>query len=108
MDAARRLAVFGLRGTIAMSAGGRGGVVPSLSAEQLIDAVPGLAGTGTGVEVEDFRRLPGASLSIPDITSLAEAIRARFTDGVDGVVVSQGTDTIPLPASERGCHRSAW
>jgi L-asparaginase len=94
-EAGRRVAVFGLGGTIAMNAvSGGGGVVPSLSAEQLVDGVPGLAQTGITVEVEEFRRLPGASLSIGDITALATAIRGRLEAGVDGATVIQGTDTI--------------
>jgi L-asparaginase len=95
MEAAgRRVAVFGLGGTIAMNATAGGGVVPSLSAEQLVAAVPGLAQTGISVEVEEFRRLPGASVSIADITALATAIGGRLEAGADGVTVIQGTDTI--------------
>ena len=90
----RRVIVLGLGGTIAMTTASTGGVAPSLSAEQLIDAVPGLAATGITVEAEDFRRLPGASLTIADVTSAAEAIRERLASGADGVVVVQGTDTI--------------
>jgi L-asparaginase len=96
--AGRRVAVFGLGGTIAMAANTGGGVVPSLSAEQLVAAVSGLDRTGIRVETVDFRRSPGASLSPADITELAAAIDARFADDVagrvDGVVVTQGTDTI--------------
>jgi L-asparaginase len=86
--------VLGLGGTIAMTATSGGGVAPSLSAEQLIEAVPGLADTAISVEAEDFRRLPGASLSIADVTAAADAIRERRASGVDGIVVVQGTDTI--------------
>lgn len=95
-DPGRRVAVFGLGGTIAMNttADAHGGVVPSLSADQLVAAVPGLAQTGIAVEAEDFRRLPGASLTLTDITALAAAIRARLAAGADGAVVIQGTDTI--------------
>lgn len=90
----RRVVVFGLGGTIAMSAGAAGGVVPALSAEQLVAAVPGLAETGVAVEVHDFRRVPGASLTFADLAALADAIDQRLTAGTDGVVVTQGTDTI--------------
>jgi len=47
----RRVIVFALGGTIAMSTTPTGGVVPALSAEQLIAAVPGLADTDITVEV---------------------------------------------------------
>src|SRR6266540_1008075 len=55
-----------------MTAAAAGGVAPALSADQL----------------------PGASLGFDDLTALAAVIRDRFADGVDGIVVVQGTDTI--------------
>ncbi|UJW32449.1 asparaginase [Saccharothrix sp. AJ9571] len=91
---ARRVVVFGLGGTIAMTSAVGGGVVPALSADQLVAAVPGLAESGISVEVEDFRRVPGASLSIDDVTALSTAVQARLAAGADGVVITQGTDTI--------------
>jgi L-asparaginase len=87
--------VFGLGGTIAMSSSPTGGgVVPALSADQLVAAVPGLAQTGITVEVEDFRRVPGASLAFDDLAALAATIQTRLAAGADGVVITQGTDTI--------------
>ncbi|CRK58675.1 L-asparaginase [Alloactinosynnema sp. L-07] len=94
-QANRRVVVFGLGGTIAMTSSDTGGVVPALSAEQLVAAVPGLADTGITVDVVDFRRKPGASLTFDDLTELADAITTRLADSdVDGAVVTQGTDTI--------------
>jgi L-asparaginase len=92
--ARRRVVVFGLGGTIAMTTGPTGGVVPALSADQLVAAVPGLAETGVAVEVEDVRQVPGASLSFDDLAALAGLIERRLADGANGVVVTQGTDTI--------------
>src|SRR5262245_21308240 len=93
-NARKQVAVFGLGGTIAMTAGGRGGAAPSLSVAELLAAVPDLAALDVELQVEDFRRLPGASLTFEDLHALAAAIRDRLTAGVDGVVVTQGTDTI--------------
>jgi L-asparaginase len=89
-----RVVVFGLGGTIAMTTDGSGGAVPALSAEQLVAAVPGLAETGIEIDVVDFRQLPSASLTFEDLAALAEAIDKRLAQGADGVVVTQGTDTI--------------
>lgn len=88
------MVVFGLGGTIAMTATSSGGVTPSLSAAQLLAAVPGLDRSGIEVTVVDFRQLPGASLTVDDITALSAAVAERLADGADGAVVIQGTDTI--------------
>ncbi|HEY0807830.1 MAG TPA: asparaginase [Pseudonocardiaceae bacterium] len=91
---AGKVVLFGLGGTIAM--GGRTdlGVSVTLSPEQLLAAVPGLAETGIAVDVVDFRQVPGASVSFADLRSLAGEIADRLAGGADGVVVTQGTDTI--------------
>lgn len=87
------VAVFTLGGTIAMTAA-PGGVVPALTGQQLLDAVPDFGGLGVRVEVHDFRRVPGASVTISDVFDLAAAIGERLRSGAAGAVVIQGTDTI--------------
>ena len=122
MAARPRVAVFTLGGTIAMApargtdsavaAGGAdsavraGGAdsavpggetasaVPALSAADLLASVPGLSGVGAGITVHDFRRLPGASLSIEDVLDLAGSVAHELAAGAAGAVVIQGTDTI--------------
>lgn len=90
-----QVAVFGLGGTISMAATGAGpGVIPSLSAAELLAAVPGLQRTGIALDVTDFRRLPGASLGFDDVLALSATIADRLAAGADGIVVIQGTDTI--------------
>ena len=89
-----RVTVFALGGTIAMAPAGPGGVVPALSAEQLVDSVPGLADLDVEIDAVNFRQLPGASLTFDGLDELAGAIRDRFAAGADGIVVTQGTDTI--------------
>ncbi|GGJ96016.1 L-asparaginase [Pilimelia anulata] len=91
----RTVLLLSLGGTIAMTPGGAGGVVPTLTAGDLAAAVPGLAGTGVDLRVHTFRGLPGASLGFADLTALAALVADRTAGGdVDGVVVTQGTDTI--------------
>jgi L-asparaginase len=91
---AGRVVIIALGGTIAMSAATTGGVVPALSAHDLVNAVPGLADLGFAVEASSFRTKPGASLTFDDLTDLAATIGQHFQDGAVGVVVTQGTDTI--------------
>jgi L-asparaginase len=91
-DSVPRVAVISLGGTIAMTAHADDGATPTLSADDLVAAVPGLADTGIRVEVHDFRRLPGASLAVSDLLELA--VKIDDTLAVDGVVITQGTDTI--------------
>jgi L-asparaginase len=94
--ASQRVTVFSLGGTITMTSpqDQGGGAVPTLSAEQLIAAVPGLARTGLDIETCDFRQVSGASVDISDIVELAQLIRDRIKSGAAGAVVIQGTDTI--------------
>jgi L-asparaginase len=89
-----RVAVFSLGGTIAMTQQADGGAVPALTASELLAAVPDLSDLGVSIEVHDFRQLPGASLDFADMLALAAEIDKNIADGVDGVVVTQGTDTI--------------
>lgn len=90
------MAVYSLGGTIAMTTDpATGGVVPALSAHDLLSAVPGLDSHGVELRVHDFRRVPGASLTFDDLTELSAAIAETLDSGdVDGVVITQGTDTI--------------
>jgi L-asparaginase len=93
---APRVEVFSLGGTIAMTPppGKGNGAVPVLTGRELIAAVPGLDEAGITVETHDVRRVPGASLTINDIGTLAGLIRERVEAGAAGAVVTQGTDTI--------------
>jgi L-asparaginase len=90
-----KVLVLTLGGTIAMTSKDErdSGVAPALTGTDLVAAVPQL-GDVAQVVVEDFLQLPGASLRLEDITALAERIRDAAGDGFDGVVVTQGTDTL--------------
>jgi L-asparaginase len=88
-----KVVLFTLGGTIA-STPAASGVVPRLTGADLLTSVPGLDRDGIGVQVRDFRQVPSSLLTIADILDLAATIRAEVAAGADGVVVSQGTDTI--------------
>jgi L-asparaginase len=96
MSASRTVAVHSLGGTIAMTADpATGGVVPALSARDLLAAVPQLDGHGVELRVHDVRRVPSASLTFDGLAELGTEIDKVLAGGeVDGVVVTQGTDTI--------------
>jgi L-asparaginase len=95
MAAQPRVAVFTLGGTIAMvpPAGQADAAVPALAAADLLATVPGLAAVGQ-ITLHDFRRVPGACLTIADVTGLASAVGQEIAAGAAGAVVIQGTDTI--------------
>jgi L-asparaginase len=82
-----------LGGTITMTpptAGG--GVVPSLSAADLVRAVPALA-EAADVAAQTLKTTPGAWLLPTDLVDVAAWAGERAADA-EGVVVVQGTDTI--------------
>ncbi|HEX2988534.1 MAG TPA: asparaginase [Chloroflexota bacterium] len=87
------LTIISLGGTIAMTQAGGGGVTPTLTGEDLVAAVPALAGVAN-VTALSFRQLPGAHLTMDDLVSLAAEIERRIEAGAAGIVVIQGTDTI--------------
>ena len=68
------------------------GVVPTHSAQALVDAVPDLARVAE-VQATSFRQVPGAHLTLDDVVELAEYL-AGAVDDFDGFVVTQGTDTL--------------
>lgn len=76
-----------------MTSSAQGGVVPTLTGEALVAAVPSLAALAR-VEARSFRNLPGAHLQFGDLEALAQEIRGMRARGIDGFVVTQGTDTI--------------
>lgn len=70
------------------------GVVPQLTARDLVAAVPGLDDVAD-VETMSFRQVPSGDLTIADIVALAHLIKERLSTGAfGGVVITQGTDTL--------------
>lgn len=89
-DAAPRVAVVSMGGTIscAPSDDGTGGLVPTH------DSGDGLIIDGVTVEPVSWSLTDSAEITFDELIRLAVRIRELVADGVDGVVVTQGTDTI--------------
>jgi len=88
------IAVVGMGGTIAMAPSASGGIVPSLDADDLIAAVPGLDAPELKITATTLRSLPSPSLGFADLVALSDRVRAEIAGGADGVVITHGTDTI--------------
>ncbi|HEY9472316.1 MAG TPA: asparaginase [Mycobacteriales bacterium] len=94
MRARPRVAVLSLGGTIAMVETGRGGGLrPELEAADLVGAVPGIAEVAE-VTARSVTTLPGASLTFEDIVRTHDTALECVAAGAEGVVVTQGTDTL--------------
>jgi L-asparaginase len=87
-----QVSVLALGGTIAMISSAKGAIL-TLGADELLAAVPPLGGIAR-VHEATFRQVPSAHLSLADIVALAARIEREFAGGADGVVITQGTDTI--------------
>ena len=85
--------VVTMGGTIASvpDEGGRD-AVPRLGPDELLASVPGADRVAT-VSTESFRQYPSGDLTVRDVVELAELV-VEHTGRVDGVVVTQGTDTL--------------
>ena len=69
-----------------------GAVVPAVSPEDLVAAVAGIEEHGP-VEVEELARVNGWNVTPDVMVNVAERARAALAEGVDGVVITHGTDT---------------
>lgn len=68
-------------------------VTPQLGARDLVGAIPQLAEIAD-IETLAFRIVPSGNLTFADLVALAAEIKEQFAHGIDGVVITQGTDTI--------------
>jgi L-asparaginase len=85
-----RIHILALGGTIATRPDATGAMQMGLGADDLVAAVPLLAKVAN-IEAETVSRVGSHSLSLDQMHALAAKIRALQ---VDGVVVTQGTDTL--------------
>lgn len=88
----KTIAILTTGGTIAMKQHGGAGVLPALSAKELIQAVPQDIANLT---VEEICNLPSPHLTTHHLRTLrSRVVDLIFLQGVAGVVITHGTDTM--------------
>lgn len=81
-------------GTIASTETSGGDAAPTLSGEELIEAVPEIEEIAE-IEVENFSTVPSPHLEIEQLWDLTERVRELDGDPeVDGVIITHGTSTL--------------
>lgn len=89
-----RVRLLATGGTIASTRDDATGAMrAAISGAELVAAVPGLGDLAI-VEVEDVALVNGWDMTLPLMADLARRVDVAAADGVDGVVVTHGTDTI--------------
>lgn len=89
-----RIMVCGMGGTIAMTSTAGGGVAPALTTRELTEAVPGLGTLGVDLGLVDVCNEPSSSLRLADVLALSRTVAELLAEGADGIVVTQGTDSL--------------
>ncbi len=91
----RVIALVFTGGTISMRFDAEaGGAVPSLAAEEILEAARGIRSVAD-LRIEEFGRFPGPHMSVAREWALRNRLAALVADPtIDGVVVTHGTDTI--------------
>lgn len=89
-----KVAILSLGGTIAMGANApKGGVTPSLTVNDLISAVPAVSEIAD-LEAIQICNLPSPEISFKELSLVLDEVNVFEKKGFDGVVITQGTDTI--------------
>jgi L-asparaginase len=88
-----RVAVFALGGTIASSAERGGAATVGLSGGDLLNTVPGVTAVAD-VEVFTVAMVPSGDLRLHHLFELRDEVASAILSGTQGVVVTQGTDTL--------------
>lgn len=88
-----RVVVLALGGTIASSAAPGAGATIRVSGDELMRSIPASSGLAE-VSVRTVRMVPSADVRLADVAELHAAACAAIGSGADGVVVTQGTDTL--------------
>lgn len=89
-----RIRVLAMGGTISSTAASPGGEAsPTLRAAQIVESVPHLDRIAA-IEAGDIATVASFAVTPTRMLELAREVTRAFDEGVDGVVVTHGTDTI--------------
>lgn len=88
-----RIGVFTTGGTIGMAGNDRGHAVTPLHGADVLVRSAAIAST-TQVERIDLFSKPSASMTLADAQAIADRLAQEFAAGMDGAVVTHGTDTL--------------
>jgi L-asparaginase len=93
--AKKRITVIFTGGTIAMKFdASSGGAMPALSGEEIVRKLPSLD-DAAALNLIDYSNKPGPHMVLNDVMELSKLISQLYEqDKADGVVITQGTDTI--------------
>jgi L-asparaginase len=88
-----KVAVFALGGTIASSAEPGGAAMVGLGGVELLNTVPGVLAVAD-VEANTLAMVPSGDLRLRHLFELRDQVARAIQSGTQGVVVTQGTDTL--------------
>ena len=88
-----KVAVFALGGTIASSVEPGGAALVGLSGVELLNTVPGVTAVAD-VDVFTVAMVPSGDLRLRHLFELRDQVARAIRSGTQGVVVTQGTDTV--------------
>ncbi|GAW92160.1 asparaginase [Calderihabitans maritimus] len=89
----KKILLISTGGTIAMAKDDNGLAQPTLDAQNLLRAVPEIKSVAD-VTAEQWLNVPSPFLQFSDLVELGRKINEAETAGYDGVVITQGTDTL--------------
>jgi glutamyl-tRNA(Gln) amidotransferase subunit D len=71
-----------------------GGVFPVMSADEILEAVPELLGLVKIVDLKQISQILSEDITAGDWKKIASSIAKELNSGIEGVVVTHGTDTM--------------
>ncbi len=93
MPRREKIAFVGTGGTISMTYSEKqNGYIPTLSAQDLVNMLP--PGCAENLQIIDWSHQPSSHYTIRMTTDLVELLRKLVKEGVSGIVVSCGTDSL--------------